>query len=173
MEFAGKVGQDDEDRAAPMMVDDAGHRASPSRSGSRSPSYSPELPDRSPLSRRSISRSVSPMSHDGGRRRRFSLSPSRSPGQARRYDSRLPRNTPTGRHAVRRTSDRTSHRDIQSVEILGLTKLVYESHLDQIFGMYGAIREILLPRFRRCTSYQCIHAPRLRNSTDGLSYPSA
>lgn len=91
-----------------------------SSSESRSPSYSPSLAS-------------------GGRRSR-SISRSRSPpppSPARRHLSRSPSQQRANRHSER------------SIEVSGISKLTFATHLESIFSIYGEIDDIVLPLFRQ------------------------
>ena len=65
-------------------------------------------------------------------------SPSLSGGRGRSYSGTPPRRSPTRRSA--------------KVVIEKLTKNVQESHLREIFGAYGRVREVDLPMNRQCMS---------------------
>lgn len=130
----GKGGTEEE------MEKGEGDKGSPScRSPSRSPAYSPTLSDTRIRSQRaSTSRSPDHVpSHDerDGNQQRRSMS----------IDSTDSRN---GKRKARSfTSSRSDSRDqsLNSIEIKGLTKMVYATHLEQIFAAYGHIEEIFMP----------------------------
>lgn len=103
-----------------------------SRSPTRSASYSPS-PPKSPL-RASTSRSPDELKRDNGGSQIHSRSPSPRSARARRSWS------PDGR-----VSDR---REAHSVEVVGLTRVIGESHLKSIFAYYGSVEEIILPTIR-------------------------
>lgn len=105
-----------------------------SRSPTRSASYSPSPPKSPPRTRTS-----------------------RSPVESRRADD-VARQSPSPRSARARQSwspdERVpDRREAHSVEVVGLTRVIGESHLDHIFAYYGSIDEIILPTIRMSECY--------------------
>lgn len=77
---------------------------------------------------------------------RPSVSKSRSPSRSR---SRSPSRSRSLSRSL--TTDEESARslNIASIRVTGMTPLVYSCHLEEIFGAYGTIEEIVLPLFTR------------------------
>ncbi|PWN37990.1 uncharacterized protein FA14DRAFT_159772 [Meira miltonrushii] len=116
------------------MEKDQSDNSNPSHSNpSRSPPYSPTLSDtkiRSPASR-------SPghvPSHDEQDRK-----------EQRRSMSVDSRNSKNESRPSRSSRSGSREGAINSIEIKGLTKMVYATHLEQIFAAYGPIEEIFMP----------------------------
>lgn len=129
------------------MVQGQGEDASPSRSNpSRSPAYSPTLSDTKIRSRRTSPASTS-RSPDY-----VPLKDAQDRKQQRRSMSVDTAVSGDSRGKLHSSRSDTRERSFNSIEIKGLTKMVYATHLEQIFSAYGPIEEVFMP-FDRYSEY--------------------
>lgn len=61
------------------------------------------------------------------------------------YDSRDSRDKVRSSRSFDRSNSSSRERNLNSIEIKGLTKMVFATHLEQIFAAYGQIEEIFMP----------------------------
>lgn len=110
------------------MEKDQGASSSPSHSNpSRSPAYSPTLSD---------TKIRSPANHSPDQKeQRRSMSVDSIDSSNSKHNTRSFRSSRSG----------SREGSLHSIEIKGLTKMVYATHLEQIFAAYGPIEEIFMP----------------------------